>query len=703
MEAAHYFRAKSLGVQAVSHAAKLRDSTCIVDLLNFFAPQFITAGQFDYLFDHIKAVPEESKVYTLSYYEGECQRYRAQYEKSKQAYSFCLEQARMHQDRLLEFRSQVGLANIYIDTLQPVFAAPYLEEAIALLPHANIEEAERQAVYVQFTENLVNLGRAGEAERWVATHNISSEALRMHNIDARMLLRQGKLQQAKVLLLSRSSQQEIWQEAHRTSDLLLVLIDVMLGEKVDAFQRIIQISDQPLDMPFTQAVTHLRKGLTLLQLMPHQLQLSKQCFDKTLQLMDQIHVKRVKAECYMGLTLFYNNNPIEAKIQAQNGLNETNKVQDHWMSALLMIALGKVLAEAGELNEAIYYTEQAKEYFIQCEDEYGQMIAEFWLAYIAWMQGDLSLLKQRYHQFMYYCAKGQYTFFIRNHTLFGPQQLILFQKLFKAAQLEDIDDFDYLAQLIPTSEADEMLHITFFGPVKVRQGTGMLDDKSWKRMKAKELFLYFYLQGNRYVSKQNLCVALWHHDEEVMNRDFKVVYNALLKTLEPNRTAREESSYIQRKQQLYRLDTTWITSDMECFNRFVKLGLQEKRPKSSNEWLQLAITFVVDEFSADVDSEWILVTRDGIKDTIIQIIERIAQNYIRLEQFENVIEWANRLIKLDEALEEGYRLLMLAYYYLGDRHKALKAFEKCEAVLKQVYNIAPMETTEQLYEMVKRM
>lgn len=703
MEAAQYFKFKNLGVQAVSHAVKLRDSKCIVELLVHFAPQFITAGQFDYLLDHIKGIPEEDKIYTLYYYEGECQRYRAQYEKSKQAYSFSLEQARMHNDILQEIRSHVGLANIYIDTLQPVFAAPYLEEAIALAPLADLEEHERQAVYVQFTENLVNLGRAGEAERWVAAHNISSEALRMHNIDARMLLRQGKLQQAKDLLLSRSNQQEIWQEAHRTSDLLLVLIDVMLGENEAAFHRVIQISSQQLDMTFTQAVTHLRKGLVLLQLMPNQLQHSKQCFENTLQLMDQITVKRVKAECYMGLTLLYSTNTLEAKKQAQNGLNETNKVQDHWMSALLMIALGKVLAEAGELDEAIYYTEQAKEYFIQCEDEYGQMIAEFWQSYIAWKQGDLSLLKKRYYNFLFFCAKGQYYFFIREHTLFGPQQLNLFQQLHYAAKLEGFEIFDYLTKLLPTSVVNEMTYITLFGPVKVRQGTSVLDDKAWKRMKAKELFIYLYLQRNSFVSKQKLCEELWNNDEDVMNRDFKVVYNALLKTLEPNRNAREESGYIQRKQHLYRLDTTWITSDFESFERFSKLGLQEKQPNPSNEWLQLAMSINLDTFCADIDSEWISLTRDEIKESIIQIIERIAQNYIRLEQFEDVIVWANRLIKIDEAFEEGYRLLMLAYYYLGDRHKALRTFEKCEGALKRVYNISPMETTEQLYEMVIRM
>ena len=43
---------------------------------------------------------------------------------------------------------------------------------------------------------------------------------------------------------------------------------------------------------------------------------------------------------------------------------------------------------------------------------------------------------------------------------------------------------------------------------------------------------------------------------------------------------------------------------------------------------------------------------------ILKILERVAQNYVRLQQFEKVIRWAERIIALDDGHEEGYRLLM---------------------------------------------
>ena len=651
-EAARYFLHKNLGIQAVSHAEMLQNVQLMVDLLLHFAPSLITAGQFDYLLELIKKIPEANKVYKLAYFEGECQRYRAQYEKAKQAYMQCFEQAQKEQDALMAMRAQVGLANIYIDTLQPIFAEQHLLTAIELMAQFDIAEEERQEVNVQFTENLVNLGKAGEAERWWKENHISSEALHLHNIDARLLLRQGKLQQAKELLLSRSLQQESLEEAHRTSEFLLVLIDVLLGENEAAFQRITRSTNhRQFDMPFTQAVSQLRKGLSLLQLIPENLNFAKQCFDETMLLMDQIHVKRVKAECYMGLTLYFRKQPNEAKRQAIQGLNETNKVHDHWMSALLMTALTKVLAEAGEFNEALQHAKLAHEYFVQCEDDYGQMITSFWLAYIAWKQGNITLMLQYYDNFIQLCTTQNYFFFVQKQTLFGPQNRFELVQLDQAVQQKNGLAFAQVEKLSPhSSVVDGVLHISFFGPVEITRNSELVADREWKRMKAKELFLYFYVQREKFVSKPQLCEAIWAHDQETANRDFKVAYNAMLKMLEPNRTAREESSFMLRKQQLYRLDTTWVTSDVERFEHFVQYGLQEKQVSASNDWLQLAMSLATGTFCADIESEWVSPIRAYYEEKILKVMERLAQNYIRLEQFEDVIYWANRLVSVDEGV-----------------------------------------------------
>ena len=144
-----------------------------------------------------------------------------------------------------------------------------------------------------------------------------------------------------------------------------------------------------------------------------------------------------------------------------------------------------------------------------------------------------------------------------------------------------------------------------------------------------------------------------------MTRDFKVVYNAMLKTLEPERFAREESHFIERRQHLYKLDPTWIQSDMESFIYYAQKGLEERSPKISNEWLKLAISYSGAAFCEDLDRDWIIAMRVEFDEQRLKVMERMAQNLVRLKKFNDVIYWAEQILAIDAGHEEGYRLKML--------------------------------------------
>ncbi|WP_336046560.1 BTAD domain-containing putative transcriptional regulator [Solibacillus ferritrahens] len=695
-QAAEYYAYQNLGVLAVTHAAQLKNPHYYITLLLQFAPHFIEAGQFEFLLERLKDFSIDQKPYQLLYYEGECQRYRAQYERAKNAYNECFIKAQLQQDQLFLMRSQFGLANIYLDTLQPVFAEHHLQQAIALLNEVKISDTERHLINSLYTENLINLGKAGEALRWSKSQNLQ---LSINNIDARLYLRHGQLEIAKELLNARVSKPFQWEEAHRTTDLLLVLIDILMGENVQAYSRIIEGGKEELvDMPYTLALTKLRKGLALLNMEMKDFERAKACFDETLELLNQIHVKRIKAECYMGLILYYRSNVIEAKRHAQIGLRETNKVQDFWMSALLLTALTKVLAENSHFEEAIDTAKQALSYYERSEDSYGQMVCSFWLAYCFSKVDDQQNASENYLHFWNLCV-NDYPFFIEKKTLFGPQHLILFVQLAKQLQ-HDVPVFGQLKiQDAPSTE----LSLTLFGPIQIRRDYNVIQEKEWKRMKAKELFLYLYIHREQFVSRQQICEAIWQQDEEAMQRDFKVVFNAMLKTLEPTRSAREESHFITRRQHLYKLEDRWIQSDVAHFTYYAQRGMEEKTAKLSNEWLKLAMRLVDGQFCSDIEREWIGSIQAHYNEQILKILERVAQNYVRLQQFDKVIRWAERIIALDDGHEEGYRLLMLAHYYLGNRREALKQYERCVNVLDEQYKITPMDPTEQLYELVLKM
>ncbi len=109
-----------------------------------FASNFINAGQFDYYLERIKELTSQTKqnYYALFFYEAECLRYKAQYEKAKKSYDQCLVYAQHQMDHYYILKAYAGIAHIYLDTIQPAFAEDYLEKALKIAQKVKIKKEE---------------------------------------------------------------------------------------------------------------------------------------------------------------------------------------------------------------------------------------------------------------------------------------------------------------------------------------------------------------------------------------------------------------------------------------------------------------------------------------------------------------------------------------------------------------------------------
>lgn len=191
-------------------------------------------------------------------------------------------------------------------------------------------------------------------------------------------------------------------------------------------------------------------------------------------------------------------------------------------------------------------------------------------------------------------------------------------------------------------------------------------------------------------------------DEKSADRDFKVALNALLKVLEPHRSARENSFFIVRKQSMYRLNPDAdIRTDLDTFRRYKEIGLLEHTPLVAIEHLLKAVAFYKGPlFEEKLAIDWLSEEREQVEQEYIDVIERLAQTYTRLREFGKTVYWAEKLLRIDQTWEEAYRLLMYAHFQLQNRPQAVKWYNKCRMVLEEELAIQPMETTEQMYKMI---
>ncbi|MFY3792906.1 BTAD domain-containing putative transcriptional regulator [Ureibacillus sp. MALMAid1270] len=716
IKAAHYFIEENKPMFSLHHANKAKNEVLMAEVLVKFASKFIEAGQFDYYLERLKELTNETKehYYALYLYEAECLRYKAQYEKAKKTYDQCLHFAEKKGDLYYVLKAYAGIAHIYLDTIQPAFAEDYLKKALKIAQNVNMNKDELYLLQRQYAENLVNLGKAYESEQWVKKMNLPEEVLYQGNLDVRTMLRQGKLSEARVLIKLREAKGVLPLDAHRESDVLNSLILSMLGEIDESFVRAntcVKNSERDFSQ-YAEAVAYLRRGHALLLLNPFDAKAAEKSYLKTIEIMDEIHVTRAKAESYMGLALVYSRmgNIEKARSYAELGLYETERVQDTWVSALLLTTFTKICLENQQLAEALQFAKRAKESFILCKDQYGQMVAYFWLSYIYFLQDKKQLFTEANRQFIELCLNNQYDFFLQKVTLLGPRNLLIFQQLYNyQLAISDFNEMKKVAHLIKFKESETVpkyyISVNLLGPFSISRDFQEIDDKEWKREKAKELFLYLLLNKDRYVSKDELLHVLWPNGNDVaMARDFKVIYNACLKVLEPERNAREDSAYILRKNSMYQLhQSVGSSTDIDYFKRFANFGLEEKDPYIAIEWLLMAVSLYKGNLLEEYPHlEWIQPKRDEIFNLYILVIERLAQSYMRLKKYQDVVFWAEKLTQLDNTWEEGYRLLMLSYYHLNNRPQAVKWYDKCVDVLNSELGIQPMESTYEIYEMIKR-
>ncbi|WP_397538003.1 BTAD domain-containing putative transcriptional regulator [Rummeliibacillus pycnus] len=718
LKAAKYYTKKQNSVQSVFHAMKTKDEDFIASTLICFANQFIDVGKFDWFIERIRELSEKTMAehFQLYYFEGESQRFRAQYEKAKKAYEKCIHFAEECNAYDVIFKAKAGIAHIYLDTIQPSLAENYLQEALELVERAELEESHLQFIQKQYAENLVNLGKPYEAEEWVTEVGLPPDILMRGNLDARILLRQGKLHEAKNLLENRLDTSSLVSDAYRETDVLHAFILLLLGEHVIALESANKsiTKKENEHAQYILAVAYLRKGHTLLALNPSDIVEAEQCYKNTIEIMDRIQVNRAKAESYMGLAIVKSRQGQldQAIMYAQLGLIETERVHDHWVSALLYVALSVIFVEHEHFEEAKETLKKANKKFENTKDYFGLTIVHFWEAYLAYLQNNEIAFVSNFNLCISTIVEKKFDFYIRNQHIFGPRKSIVWWQMMQKWTTLQENPSPYTLRIYQVLEVatnlpvpKHLYTIHLLGKFTAYRDDKEIDEKTWQREKAKELLIYLYLNQTRFVSKEELINALWPDaTEEASTRDFKVVYNALLKVLEPSRLPRAESAYVIRKQSMYKLMTKHcITSDIDSFRQFISFGMQEKDPYFSNEWLLRGIRIYRGELIADKHQLiWLQDIREETQYLYLEAIERLAQNYIRLKEFNQTIYWAEQLLKLDDTWEEAYRLIMYGYYQLQNRAQAVKWYEKCEKVLKKELNIEPMETTIQMFDMILR-
>ncbi|MEZ5447397.1 MAG: BTAD domain-containing putative transcriptional regulator [Gammaproteobacteria bacterium] len=138
-----------------------------------------------------------------------------------------------------------------------------------------------------------------------------------------------------------------------------------------------------------------------------------------------------------------------------------------------------------------------------------------------------------------------------------------------------------------------------------------------------------------------------------------------------------------------------MDTDVTAFERLVASGDAEE--------LAQACALYRGDLLEDVNvrdegyEEWLLVERQRLHGLALRALDRLLVHQEQSNATDQIVDTAQRLLKLEPAHETAHRALMRLYAEQGHRDVALRQYQECRAALKRELNAEPGPETEQLY------
>jgi len=240
------------------------------------------------------------------------------------------------------------------------------------------------------------------------------------------------------------------------------------------------------------------------------------------------------------------------------------------------------------------------------------------------------------------------------------------------------------------------LFVWTLGGFRVERRDGPVEPSEWARDKAVQLFQYLVTVRRRRETREQIVETLWPElDPETAERDFKVALNAVQRALEPEREARSEPRFVRRFGPAYGLELPLVWVDAEALERGVAEGNQLLRddPRAAADSFRDAVSLYSGDYLPERRYEdWTSAEREHLQVIAFSTMTTLGELELSGNPLESV-RLAQTVLRQDPLWEDAWRLLMRAHLERGNRAQALRAWQRCAAVLEAELGLEPLPET----------
>ncbi len=718
---------------ATSHFPSEVEYEAAVELMVQVSEVLVQRGRLDTMSEWVTALPLPvlGRQPVLMYRMGELCRFASRFDEALAWYEQARERYLALRDVAGASRALRGQAAVYLDTVRPLKAESLLQEAVMLVD-GQPDREEQARLLELMAENMTNRGKWDKAEELLRqARELRIEGPSKADLDVRVLLRTGRLDEARALLEERAAAERRAQQpdsfraprAHRETLLLLSLLYSWMGQAEQALvtaQEGIAVGRR-LGSPFVEAVGFMRLG--------HAWQVTERvepaeasrralaCYERAMEIGERLAVRRTKAEALWGLCRLhgYRGELAAAERSAREGIETGLGAGDEWIVALTGVTLGISYVIAGRDPDADYWLDLSAMAFQECGDPFGQAVARLWQSY-SYLRRELTGLGSALQGLFALLKEHNYQFLLSQRTFLGlPDPAAQVPLLIRARQSgiwpafagRMLEQTGLPAEL--SFHPGYTLRVHALGRFAVGRGDDPISDGEWRREKARQLFQLLLLSRHEsFVPRERIAAQLWPEaDEEAAERQFKVSLNALQRALEPGRPPRTATLFVQRRGSAYGLNPDaplWF--DVDVFERLVAQAEQEADDDTALEAYRQALALYHGDLLPDhLYEDWCREDQERLRRVFLNASTRAAEILAARggpEAAAEAVALCERMLAADNCWEAAYQLLMRIYLGQENRVKALRTYERCVSCLREELDVEPAPETVALYRQMQQ-
>jgi LuxR family transcriptional regulator, maltose regulon positive regulatory protein len=390
---------------------------------------------------------------------------------------------------------------------------------------------------------------------------------------------------------------------------------------------------------------------------------------------------------------------------------------DEWVEACIRVTLGATYVLAARHEEAAPTLATAATAFRSCADPYGEAAVRLWQSLLWQRLDDTPRLERDVAALLSLAEDNDYHYLFTRRTLLGPPDprvlvpLLLFAR--DSHTLARMPAARYASQLLAQlglnhlqSHPGYCLRIQILGNFRLWRGPDEVEAGAWERKKSRQLLHLLLTHRDTLLEREQIVEMLWPElDAEAGLRDFKIAYSTLSRVLEPDRDRHAQSAYVMRDGSRYGLRPEadlWLDSAAFCEGIAGGDRLWQRDRQAALRAYRQALTLYQGDYLQEYPyAEWCSEERERLLTLYLRTSERVADALLAQGQWEEAIIVSQALLARDDCWEQAYRVQMTAYAELGNRAQAVRAFQRCEARLKQELGVEPMAETVALLEEIR--